>query len=125
MHRLESFKQNRNQITERKQTMFKSTENKGFQITFSNGYTISCQFGASNYCHNYGRHLEADYRICEEMSKRIHSCDDCEVAIWNKHRKWITGDVMKAVGIDSFEEEVQANVTADEVAKIIAYVAAM
>lgn len=30
--------------------MFRITDNKGFQITFKNGYTISCQFGTSNYC---------------------------------------------------------------------------
>ena len=56
------------------------------------------------------------------MNKRIHSCEDCEVAIWNQHN-WITGKIMEAVGIDSFDSMVQANVTADEVAKIIAYIA--
>jgi hypothetical protein len=31
---------------------FKSTENKGFQMTFENGWTISVQFGYGNYCDN-------------------------------------------------------------------------
>ena len=33
--------------------MFKITNGKGFQVTFSNGNTISVQFGARNYCDNY------------------------------------------------------------------------
>jgi len=32
--------------------MLKSTENKGFHLTFQNGYTISVQFGRGNYCMN-------------------------------------------------------------------------
>ena len=30
--------------------MFRSIENRGFQIKFSNGYKISVQFGPMNYC---------------------------------------------------------------------------
>lgn len=102
--------------------MFKATENKGFQITFGNGYTISCQFGAANYCANYGRHLQPDYEYLEEMRKRIHSCEDCEVAIWKKGtRKWVTQDIMEAVGIEPSLDDVQANVTPDQFAKIVAY----
>ena len=105
--------------------MFKSTENRGFQITFSNGYTISCQFGAANYCQNYGRHFAKDYTFHEEMTKPIHTCEDCEVAIWDKNGIWITSNVMEALAINRTEDDVQANVTPDEVAKIIAYVANM
>jgi hypothetical protein len=36
---------------------FKSTNNKGFQMTFENGWTISVQFGYGNYCDN-SRHPE-------------------------------------------------------------------
>jgi hypothetical protein len=32
--------------------MFKANQNKGFQMTFANGYTVSVQFGAGNYCEN-------------------------------------------------------------------------
>ena len=32
--------------------MFTITGNKGFQITFENGYTVSVQFGVSNQCSN-------------------------------------------------------------------------
>jgi len=30
--------------------MLKSCENKGFQLSFANGYTISVQYGPGNYC---------------------------------------------------------------------------
>ena len=107
--------------------MFAATENKGFQITFGNGYTISCQFGASNYCRNYGRHLQPDYRYLEEMNKRIHKCEDCEVAIWkNGGRNWVTGEILDAMESEvSHEDDVAYNVTPDDLAKIIAYVVAL
>ena len=106
--------------------MFASTENKGFQITFSDGYTISCQFGASNYCRNYGRHLEPDYQYLEEMHKRIHKCEDCEVAIWKKGGRWVTCEILDAMKSEiCHEDDVAYNVTPDDLAKIIAYVVAL
>jgi hypothetical protein len=33
-------------------SMFRITSNKGFQMTFENGCTISVQFGYGNYCDN-------------------------------------------------------------------------
>ena len=36
--------------------MFEINDNKGFHITFDNGYTVSVQFGLGNYCSN--RRLE-------------------------------------------------------------------
>jgi hypothetical protein len=33
--------------------MFRITDNKGFQIKFDNGYTVSVQFGPGNYSSNY------------------------------------------------------------------------
>ena len=107
--------------------MFAVTENKGFQVTFSNGYTISCQFGATNYCANYGRHLDPDYQYLEEMRKRIHTCESCEVAIWKKGvKKWVTTEIIEAMGMEPcFDEDVLANVTPEEVAKIMAYLATL
>jgi hypothetical protein len=32
--------------------MFSISDNKGFQITFENGYSVSVQFGPGNYCEN-------------------------------------------------------------------------
>ena len=33
--------------------MLRINDNKGFQITFDNGYTVSVQFGPGNYGSNY------------------------------------------------------------------------
>ena len=33
--------------------MFHINDNKGFQIKFDNGYTVSVQFGSGNYGSNY------------------------------------------------------------------------
>ena len=33
--------------------MFRINDNKGFSITFDNGYTVSVQFGPGNYSSNY------------------------------------------------------------------------
>ena len=33
--------------------MFRINDNKGFQIQFDNGYTVSVQFGPGNYGSNY------------------------------------------------------------------------
>ncbi len=43
--------------------MFRITDNKGFQITFDNGYTVSVQFGPGNYSSNY------NLSILENMGK--------------------------------------------------------
>ena len=53
---------------------FKSTNNKGFQMTFENGWTISVQFGHGNFC---------CHRNHENQPKRIHECPDAEIAIWD------------------------------------------
>jgi hypothetical protein len=37
--------------------MFKTAGKKGFFITFENGYKVSVQFGAGNYC-EYGRNAK-------------------------------------------------------------------
>lgn len=105
--------------------MFTSTQNKGFQITFANGYAVSCQFGATNYCENYSRHFEPDYYYGEEKKKEIHSCANCEVAIWDKSGNWVTGSIIEKLGMSSYEEQVQGNVTPEEVAKIMAYVSSL
>ncbi len=38
--------------------MFRINDNKGFQIKFDNGYTVSVQFGPGNYGSNYSLGFE-------------------------------------------------------------------
>jgi hypothetical protein len=64
---------------------FHITSGKGFQVTFANGYTVSVQFGAGNYCDN--RHAptgsttaqyQSTQRLCGEMGS-----GDAEIGVFN------------------------------------------
>lgn len=48
--------------------MFRITSNKGFHITFKNGYTVSVQFGPGNYCDNYDRSFNEEEAAGREGS---------------------------------------------------------
>lgn len=39
--------------------MFSISDNKGFRVTFENGYTVSVQFGPGNYGSNYNLGFES------------------------------------------------------------------
>ena len=68
--------------------MLKDTQGKGFQLTFSNGLTISVQFGYGNYCENHVKKTEDKPNLYSyELSSK-----DAEVAIWNENNDWITND---------------------------------
>jgi hypothetical protein len=54
---------------------FAITAHKGFQITFANGYTVSVQFGAGNYCDNYN---DGFYQAAKEHR---YESSDAEVAV--------------------------------------------
>lgn len=85
---------------------FNWTESRpGFTMTFSNGWTISVQFGYGNYCEN-GRHPDGHYFF---KGKDMVSSSDAEIAIWNKEGDWYN------FGTDS----VKAYCSTDEVAEWI------
>jgi hypothetical protein len=73
--------------------MFYSTLNKGFQMTFQNGWTISVQFGFGNYCQN-NHHPEGFYF---SQNVAIVESQDAEIAIWDKEGKFYNfgGDDVK------------------------------
>ena len=71
--------------------MFKSTYNKGFQMTFENGWTISVQFGHGNYCDN--QKLETS--INSSMNHPIVECANAEIGIWDKDDNWYETDKVK------------------------------
>jgi hypothetical protein len=85
--------------------MIAVTKNKGFQMEFENGWTISVQFGYGNYCDNYN-HPEG-YRFAQ--GKEIVSSSDAEIAIWDENGKWYN------FGTDT----VKGHCSADEVAEWI------
>lgn len=82
--------------------MIHSTLNKGFQLTFDNGLSISVQFGAGNYCSN--RQSSTKYK--SELQQDTTSSNNAEIAIWNEEGKWFN------FGYDT----VKGWVSADEVA---------
>ncbi len=66
--------------------MFKITSGKGFHITFENGYTVSVQWGAGNYCENYDKNTfteEEQFKTGEEISFTA------EIAVWASDKKMI------------------------------------
>jgi hypothetical protein len=58
---------------------FRVIGNKGFQMVFENGWTISVQFGYGNYCDNY-QHPEGF-----DFAKGLNAVQssDAEIAIWS------------------------------------------
>lgn len=95
--------------------MFKITMNKGFQLTFDNGYTISVQFGHGNYCENYSN---TEYYPCNK--EIIVTSADAEIAIWHENDgEFITDKVLADMGYPEIFDAVKGYVSANDVAKII------
>jgi hypothetical protein len=67
--------------------MFAVTLGKGFQMTFANGWTVSVQWGANNYCKNRSHDLDA---CVAEMRGEALSAEspDAEIAAWDKDGTW-------------------------------------
>ena len=64
-------------------SMFKSTENRGFQMTFENGIVISVQFDVTNYCSR--RSFNASLQ--EKTPSRIVESPNAEIAIWSENSR--------------------------------------
>lgn len=102
--------------------MFRITDNKGFQVTFKNGYTISCQFGTGNYCDR--RSYTEPYG--SEFGMRCVESKNCEVAIWKDNGDFITGAICDAADVDAGgDESVLVYVEPEAVAQLIAYISAL
>ena len=94
--------------------MFKCVGNKGFQMTFENGNTVSVQWGPSNYCtplHEGGRF--ARYDLPMKMDGESWKSNDAEVAEWDKDNNW-----------HHFEyDQVRGYISTDEVVQFMGFVA--
>lgn len=55
-------------------------QNKGFHITFKNGWTVSVQFGWGSYCENYNN----DIKEIRDYGKFPYASDDAEVWVFNR-----------------------------------------
>ena len=85
--------------------MFASTNNKGFQLKFENGWTISVQFGCGNYCDNK-HHPDGWYF---SKNQEVVTSTDAEIAMWDENNEWYN------FGTDT----VKGYCSADEVAEWI------
>ena len=91
--------------------MFKITQGKGFHMTFANGWTVSVQWGAGNYCQNYNAHpSDKSERGYEAMQRKLGAAGVpvAEVGWWKG-----SGDV-----------EVAGYMSPDEVATLMVELAA-
>jgi hypothetical protein len=95
--------------------MFKDTCGKGFQMTFSNGNTISVQYGYGNYCESKMKNYPK-----ENVNLWVHFVEskDAEIAVWDKEGNWITSNF-----IDCGGDDVKGYLSADEVLDIMNKVA--
>jgi hypothetical protein len=53
--------------------------NKGFHITFENGWVVSVQFGAGNYC---------DHHNSDDYDRNLGHSKTAEIAAWDKDGNW-------------------------------------
>lgn len=63
---------------------FASIENRGFQMKFENGLTVSVMFGTMNYCER--RKFDLDYS--SEMKIDAVLSANAEIAIWDENDQW-------------------------------------
>ena len=96
--------------------MLKSTLNKGFQLTFENGITISVQFGSGNYCER--KNLNASYKSEMLNEQDIIESLDAEIAIWDEDDNWFNFGSDNTYCL-SYSRTVKGYCTANEVAKWI------
>tara|TARA_R100000278_G_C5428088_1_gene149099 strand:+ start:408 stop:737 length:330 start_codon:yes stop_codon:yes gene_type:complete len=92
-------------------------DNKGFNMTFANGWSISVQFGPMNYCDNQNDAFGS------QLNHKRYTSTTAEIAVLNKNgnltkiwddtvKGWCsTDDVAKFIQIVS---SVDPNITSDE-----------
>lgn len=81
---------------------------KGFRMTFTNGWTVSVQWGPMNYCENRSYDFNAHMNIPEDLASQ-----DAEVAAWDADGNWH----------DFGTDQVKGWCTANEVADFITFIA--
>lgn len=101
--------------------MFRTSLNKGFTITFDNGWTVSVQFGPGNYCQNRDKPMSFYRSKDHEDAESI----DAEIAAWpeasrnDKTKKPCTDWHVFDTYEDGYEEHVKGWVKANEVLEFL------
>lgn len=72
--------------------MLKITRNSGFVMTFQNGWTVSVQWGAGNYCQHrdaiLGMTMDKMLELGRGTCLDFVESEDAEVAAWDKDNNW-------------------------------------
>ena len=89
---------------------FKSTERKGFHITFENGLTVSVQWGAGNYCDN---HFYCDFSHTKDMESNT-----AEVAVWSNER-WLNANDFTGEEVCDSCDDVVGYLTPEQVVDLL------
>jgi hypothetical protein len=92
--------------------MFAITDCKGFHITFTNGITLSTQFGFGNYCANH------DIETGCEPQVKLQSWN-AEIAIWDKEGAWLTKQAYKEKCNKEIGDDVEGYVKIEEWLEIV------
>lgn len=95
---------------------FRIIADKGFQITFKNGITLSTFFGLLHYCEN--NFLSKNKSVFETLKhNEVLESKDCEVAVI-KNKKFITRKMYKEVFGEDCLDDVVGYVKIDDWIKI-------
>ena len=100
---------------------FVATNNKGFQITFENGFRISVQWGVGNYCQR-----KEDGEYGESMKTEFWESNSAEIAVFGKDGEFINISGYELENEDGTVKKVNDVVagwlSTDKVAKVITIV---
>ena len=64
------------------------SQSVGFTLKFSNGWTVSVQFGEHNYCDNYENIQSPFEYAAREVGPEALRCKNAEVAAWDSNEEW-------------------------------------
>ena len=94
---------------------FLATRNKGFRMTFENGFAISVQWGPENYC---DRKNEGDFD--KPMDERFWESCSAEIAVIDTNNNIQENSSVGMISLG--RDTVEGWVSADQVAKVITIV---
>ena len=100
-------------------TNFRITDGKGFGITFSNGWTISVQFGVGSYADNYKMYM-TDWREANRIAGAQGS-RTAECAVINPQKEMV--ELPKFMFSDGEPDIVSSRSNVDQVHKLINWTA--
>jgi len=105
--------------------MFKITDGKGFHMRFSNGYTLSVQFGFGNYCNCKNYELrkgfsQMTHHLSPTFEEDIESPDAEIAVIYGDENIFLTREVWMEVFGEDIGDNVKGYVSPDKVGHLIA-----